>query len=179
MEYLPCKAELANLSTDWQQSWRLARLKGLGPEHTTFLWKLLHLLLPLKERVHRISPNTPPSCQLCNQNQNENMSHAFLTCTFNMGAGQTLVEILRNPMPNITMDKILRLEFQEIEEEMEFPLVWFTAAFLLAIWEKRSKSTRIRTYEIRAEIEGKISLLRETRFNDHVANLELLCGEIV
>ena len=133
MEYLPCKAELANPTTDWKQSWRLARLKGLGPDHTAFLWKLLHLLLPVKERVHRISPNTLPSCQLCNQNQNENMSHAFLTCTFNMGAGQALVEILKDPMPNITMDKILRLEFQDIEEEMEFTLVWFTAAFLFAI----------------------------------------------
>ena len=120
MEYLPCKVELANPTTDWKQSWRLARLKGLGPDHTAFLWKLLHLLLPVKERVHRISPNTPPSCQLCNQNQNENMYHAFLTCTFNMGAGQALVEILKDPMPNITMDKILRLEFQELEEEMEW-----------------------------------------------------------
>ena len=73
----------------------------------------------------------------------------------------------------------MRLELQDIEEEMEFTLVWFTAAFLFAIWEKRSKSTRIRTYEIRAEIEGKVSLLRETRFHDHVANLELFCGKIV
>ena len=103
MEYIPCKAELVNPSTDWKSSWHLARLRGLGPDHTTFLWKLLHLLLPVKERLHRISINTPPYCQLCNQNEIETMSHTFITCTFTMGAGQALVDALRNTMPNINM----------------------------------------------------------------------------
>ena len=179
MEYIPCKAELVNPSTDWKTSWHLARLRGLGPDHTTFLWKVLHLLLPVKERLHRISINTPPYCQLCNQNEIETMSHTFITCTFNMGAGQALVDALRNTMPNINMEKILHLEFYELDEDMEFPVVWFTAAFLFAIWERRSNATRIRKYEIRAEIEGKVSLLRETRFHEHVENLELLCQEIV
>ena len=82
-------------------------------------------------------------------------------------------------MPNINMEKILHLEFYEVDEDMEFPVVWFTAAFLFAIWERRSNATRIQKYEIRAEIEGKVSLLRETRFHEHVENLELLCQEIV
>jgi hypothetical protein len=28
MEFIPCKAELASPSTDWQFTWYLARLKG-------------------------------------------------------------------------------------------------------------------------------------------------------
>ena len=41
-KYIRTKVELASPVTDWERSWRLARLKGLGPEHTSFLFKLLH-----------------------------------------------------------------------------------------------------------------------------------------
>ena len=152
MEYIPCKAELASPTTDWDLTWQLVRLKGLGPDHSSFLWKLVHLLLPIKERIHRLSPTTSPLC--------------------------TLVAVLRDHMPTINMEKIMRLEFTDLEEDMEYPAVWFTAAFLLAIWERRQSGTRIRCYEIRAEIEGKISLLRETRFSEQVEKLKMLCRNI-
>ena len=45
----------------------------------------------------------------------EDMSHAFYTCDYNMGAGQTLIEVLRNIMSNISMEKVVRLEFSEVE----------------------------------------------------------------
>ena len=76
------------------------------------------------------------------------------------------------------MEKILRLDFGELSEEMELPLVWFTAAFLLAMWERRSGQKRIRCYDIRAEIEGKISLLRETSFNQNIPKLKILCDSL-
>ena len=36
---LPLNAEIASPSTYWQQTWRYDKLKGLGPELTTFLLK--------------------------------------------------------------------------------------------------------------------------------------------
>ena len=179
MEFIPCKAELASPSTDWQHTWHLARLKGLGPDNTSFLWKLLHQLLPVKERLHRLSPITPPYCTLCDQLMLvEDIKHIFYDCTHNVGAGLTLVVVLKDIMPDITIEKILRLEFTELEEDLEYPAVWFTAAFLLAIWEKRTKGLKIRKYEIRAEIESKVSLLRETRFKDYVAEIQILCEKL-
>ena len=137
------------------------------------------MLLPVKERLHRLFPNTPPYCSLCNQLMMiEDIPHAFFNCTHNMGAGHNLVAVLRDIMPDITMEKIMRLEFSDLEEDMEYPAVWFTAAFLFAIWGKRTKGLRIRTYEIRAEIESKVSLLRETRFNDYAADLKILCEKL-
>ena len=174
MEFIPCKAELASPTTDRDTTWQLVRLQGLGPEHTSFLWKLVHLLLPIKERIHRLSPTTSPLCTMCNDNMIESLHQTFNSYSHNNGAGPALVAVLRNYMPTINMEKIMRLEFNDLEEDMEFPTVWFTAAFLLAIWEHRQSGTRIRCYEIRAEIEGKISLLRETRFPDHVKKLKLL-----
>ena len=177
-DFLPCKAELAQPSNDWQKTWYLATMRGLGPEHTSFLWKLLHLLLPIKERLHRLSPATSPTCSLCSNSSYEDMDHAFLTCDHNQGAGDALVQVLSHHLPSISMEKILILEFEELSEDDEFPVVWFTAAFLLAIWERRTANQRIRCYEIRAEIEGKIALLRETSFKEHVPNLKLLCDRL-
>ena len=88
------------------------------------------------------------------------------------------VTVLTNLMPTITMKEILQLEFIDLESDMEYSAVWLTAAFLLAIWERRSSGTRIRCYEIRAEIEGKISLLRKTRFSENVEKLQMLCRSI-
>ena len=53
-EYIRCRAEVASPNTDWEISWRRARLKGLGTEAASFLWKLLHRLLPTEERLARI-----------------------------------------------------------------------------------------------------------------------------
>ena len=53
LSYIPTRLELASPETDWENSWRLARLKGLGPEHGSFLFKLLHKLLITKERLNR------------------------------------------------------------------------------------------------------------------------------
>ena len=173
-EFAPSRVELANPDTNWQQIWYFARLKGLGPDHTSFLWKLVHQLLPIKERLHRLSSTTSSLCTLCNENKSEDLTHAFYTCNFNQGAGQELSRVLKQHLPNITMENIMQLVFEDLSEEMEFPVVWFSAAFLLAIWERRTSNKRIRTYEIRAEIEGKISLLRETRYYENVEKLKLL-----
>ena len=63
-------------------------------------------------------------------------------------------------------------------KDIELSVVWFSAAFLLAIWNRRCSNSRIRTYDIRAEIESKVSLLRETRFKHQVDLLNLFCGWI-
>ena len=173
--FTPCKAELSSLSTDWDHVWHLARLKGLGPEHSSFLFKLIHQLLPVKSRVHRISPTTSPICSLCPSSATEDLMHTFFSCIFNQAAGQVLEDVLKEDLPNTTKEKILRLEFEVMDEDLELPIIWFTAAFLLAIWERRTSGMKVKTYEIRAEIEGKISLLRESRFKQHVGKLQQLC----
>ena len=90
--------------------------------------------------------------------------HAFFDCPFNEDAGKQLVEICSPLATNISPHKILKLDW-EMEAEMELPVVWLTAAFLLCIWNSRSNSKRPRLYTIRAELESKVSLLRETRYS--------------
>ena len=49
-EYIKCRVERSSPDTDWEQCWRLARLPGIGPENTSFLFKLMHQILPTQER---------------------------------------------------------------------------------------------------------------------------------
>ena len=47
------KVEIASPGTDWEKSWRFARLKGLCQEHTSFKFKLLQKISHSQERLQR------------------------------------------------------------------------------------------------------------------------------
>ena len=49
LRFIPCRAEIANTENDWETSWRRMRLKGLGLELMSFLFKMLHQLLITQE----------------------------------------------------------------------------------------------------------------------------------
>ena len=48
---VPCRAEVKNPEFDWDSAWSRARLHGLGSELTSFLFKVLHDLLPTQGQV--------------------------------------------------------------------------------------------------------------------------------
>jgi hypothetical protein len=178
-KYIACRTELANSDNDWEKTWKLARLKGLGPDITTFLWRLLHRLLPTQERVSRIvrNQNTSSHCQLCQEEIVEDLQHAFFLCSFNANAGNQLLGCLTNIMPRITSSQILLLNL-DIEEADEFPVVWLIGHFLFNIWSSRLAKKRIRLYMIRADLEARASLLSETRFKNYglkIGDLIQLC----
>ena len=47
----PCKTDMKNSTVDWSISWSLANLKGLNPTEKTFLWRIMHNLLPTQARL--------------------------------------------------------------------------------------------------------------------------------
>ena len=70
--------------------------------------------------------------------------------------------------PLVEVEAALRLEIN-VEEEFELPLVWMLATVFLAIWKLRVDKSRVQLYEVRAQLEAKINLLRET--HHHSANI--------
>merc|ERR1712030_15134 len=72
-QYIPCSCELLSPDNDW-------RLRGLSSEMTSFNFKLLPRLLPVKDRLHKITPTTPATCTLCSNSQPETVEHALLSC---------------------------------------------------------------------------------------------------
>ena len=175
-QYTSCRSELATPDNDWERSWRLARLRGLCPEMTTFLWRLLHRLLPTQDRVHRIVRKTTPSphCQLCQDGVVEDLQHAFFSCSFNANTGEVLRRCLSTLMPRLTRSQILVLNF-DLEPSEELPAVWLASHFLFNIWSSRVDKKKARLYAVRADLEARANLLRETRFQ----NDALRIGELI
>ena len=173
-EYIKCRAESASPSTDWETSWRRARMKGLGSEATSFLWKLLHRILPTEERLARILPNSSENCKLCPRPTTANLQHCFFQCVSTREVGSLLLNMVRQHDPSITADKLLRLEF-ESEASVEMPLVWISAQTMLYMWGIRAGGKTVNRIITRAILESKISLLRETRYaNEHLVGKELI-----
>ena len=167
-EYLPSKVEQLHPDVDWTNTWRLARLPGLGSEHCSFLFRLLHNLLPTRERLNRINSSSTITCRLCQDNIPEDQTHALFRCSFNNEAGQRLLDVL-----DTSPEKLLRLEVT-VEDDLEFPATWLTSAVLLSIWSYRNIAKKIRLYSIRAEVESKVALLRETRYRPAAEKIAIL-----
>jgi hypothetical protein len=167
MEYIRCRAELASPVTDWEASWRRARIKGLGSEATSFLWKLMHRLLPTEQRIARILPNSSENCKYCPMQTPADLVHSFFNCVKTRVVGRSLLTALRQHDPSVTPSGLLRLEFQE-EGDMERPLVWMTAHILNYMWITRTNGRVVDLVLTRAMLESKINLLRETRYSNEV-----------
>ena len=167
MQYVPSRSELLSPQTDWQLSWRLCRLKSLNSEMISFNFKLLHQLLPVRHRLHQLTPATSPLCSLCTNTQHETIEHALLSCPSNNGTGQDLISILQRVVPAVTPEQLLLLQFPDLNESQELSIVFLTAAWLLEVWDRRSKKMRINGFEIRTTLEARCSLLRETRFHNN------------
>ena len=157
--------EALNPNVDWERTWKRARLKGLSSDQSTFLWRLLHQLLPTLNRVHRMTPNTSPNCKHCLEGVPEDILHAFFNCTYNSQLSQSLLNTLSHYQPNINPSNILTLSF-ETDEDLELPIVWTVSNFLEEIWNHRKEKKRCSLVRIRADLEARVSLLRKTRFVD-------------
>ena len=159
-EYIKSRAELASPTTDWESSWRHARTKGLGSEATSFLWKLLHCLLPTEARLSTILPNTSGNCKLCPNPILADLKHCVFLCVSTREVG----------------NRLLRLEFSS-ETSAEMPIIWIIAQTLLYMCGVRSSGKKVSLLTTRATLESKISLLRETRYvNDQAILSEIVEG---
>ena len=117
-QYIPCKAEIQAPTIDWSITWKLVRLKGLDSELTSFNFKLIHGLLVTKKRMHQLNPVTQPTCSHCNDHVKEDIQHAMLDCSYNDGAGQSLLAVVQNHLPQFSPQCLLQLELGQLQEEV-------------------------------------------------------------
>ena len=161
-EMIPCRVETKNPEYDWERSWCRARLNGLGPRLSSFLFKILHNLLPTQERVSRTNQTEPGTCKLCTPDVIEDLEHALVTCSGNQGIGTAVLGSL--PLQHrVQGHHALKLQF-DLEDHLELPVVMFLSIAWSSIWESRAHGKKPEPYKVRADLEAKVSLLRETRF---------------
>ena len=165
--YIQSRAELAAPTTDWEVSWKRARLRGLESEVKSFFWKLLQLLLPTEQRLSRILPNSSQNCKLCQHPTTGDLEHAMFNCVSTRETGDWVISLARKCDLSATPSKLLRLDFT-CEQAEEMPLSWLLGQTMMYMWGVRSCGKNVDPVLTRAVLESKINLLRETRFvNDH------------
>ena len=174
-KYISTRTEERSPLTDWAECRRLARLRGLGPENTSFLFKLLHCTLVTQERLARTNPNQTSTCKLPGCLVQEDLKHALIECPGNNGAGYDVLNAIKTFVPGLRAEEALHLELR-LDGDLELPVVFAMAVAWRTIWELRFKKIRPQTYLVRAQLEARVSLLRECR---HFASAVDTLDEII
>ena len=157
-----CKVEEREPDQDWQLSFDLARRKGLSPDTKSFNFKLLHLLLPSKERLNQLLPTSSPSCVLCTSQQSESVLHALFDCDKNREAAQYLLHLVKIYDASCTELKAIRLNIHT-DALYELPTILMLSTGLEFIWTNRSQKKSTNLFMIRTEMELLVCLLRKSR----------------
>ena len=177
----PLKCQLAYPETDWDRSWRLARLKGLDPELKSFVLKMLWGIIPTRSRLHRIMSYLypTPDCQLCGGDAappHKTLQRAMLDCQANQGLPGRLLKVLQVYQPGAEQRHVLTLDLS-LDTSLELPMTWVIGSLLLSIWRQRSEG-RVNLAKTRAELEAKCRILREGKVRS-LTNAYALTAPIV
>ena len=162
----PCKVETKNPDINWEITWKRASLPGLSSADHSFLWKMLHNILPTHERLHRLGMNNimSPLCSQCDQGVNDDLSHALVTCPQNTEVTDWLLNQLLHVSPNILPHQLVLLSLVDIQEEHELPVTWLISQTLSYIWTQRSIQKKPTLFQTRALLEAGVSIMRKSRF---------------
>jgi hypothetical protein len=166
---IPSRVESLHPSTDWSETWRLARVQGLGSDLTGFLFKLVHCLLPTQDRVSRfggVADQNHGLCHFCPDDV-ETPLHAFFQCQHNMLSGLALLGYLQVLVPDLSPEAALRLELgRQLSDREELATMYMLSIGLKYIWEARVERKQVRVYKMRSEVEARVSILRKTRHTE-------------
>ena len=144
-------------------------MRGLSSKMSSFLFKLLHLLLPTQSEVLRIGADKEDAagnCSLC-KTAKEDLEHVFFACPASAEAGLATLGWAQRVTPYVTADSALRLELRgEPDDSQRLAATTIIAIGLCYIWEARINKKKVGRYDVRAELEATISLMRRTRHRE-------------
>ena len=160
-ELIPCRVEERYPEVTWEESYRLCRLPGLSPDSKSFMFRLIHTLLPSNERLHHLNQIPSPLCG-CGAGVVETYEHLFFHCEMNREASQSLLQCIKSYARDVTEEKALRLEI-EADEPFLLPVLSLLSSGLELIWNTRTVKKHTSLYTMRAELESSISIKRRSR----------------
>ena len=161
---IPVRAELSGQGQDWLATWAMLKTNGLSSENASFLFKLLHQLLPTQDRINRITKEMEV-CKVC-KTDSEDLWHAFFGCQPCKETSDLLLSYVSHLVPGISSKDVLSLNFATtVEENDRLPTLVLIATGLRYIWQTRADKKTVCRYKMRTEIEATISILRKTRYS--------------
>ena len=132
-QFLPCRAELASPDTDWSLAWAACRQPGIPPVLASFLWRLIHNLLPTQAKLHRINTIRSSVCKMPGCTETGSLNHELLLCSKNNGVGLKLISCLQQHIPGLVAEDVLRLDHGSAQEDMSLPITLLSAVILSTI----------------------------------------------
>jgi hypothetical protein len=163
---IPIRVENLDPTNDWLETWRLARISGLASDLNSFLFKMIHCLLPTQDRVQRLGVavgGQPGLCKLCHQDVEDTL-HALFSCQQSQVAGHALLGYAQKASPNLSPKESLKLHIgHNLQKEEELAVVCLLATGWLYIWQARLEKKQVCLFRMRAELEAMISVLRTSR----------------
>ena len=164
-QLIPLSIEILHPETDWTATWNIIRMKGLGSDLISFQFKMVHRLLPTRQRVARLGLDDGQAglCLQCRGGV-EDLTHCFFDCPKNMLVGLALLGCVQQLCPGLSADAAVRLELgmTSADDDCLAALCILTTG-LKYIWETRLEKKVVHKFRMRAEIEAKVSILRKTR----------------
>ena len=171
------KTENQNRNINWESIWPLCTLPGLDSTDSSFLFCLLHNLLPTQERLHRVLSHTVATADytLCTQNVVCDKLHALIFCPYNNGTGYWIIRSLRTLLPLLQPAQLISLNFGlNSSDENALPATWLAAKALNMVWLSRVNKKVTTIAATRAALEAGVMLLRKSRYNQNTTTLENL-----
>ena len=110
---IPVRPENLHPNSDWSQIW--LNMRTSGSELSSFLFKLLHGLLPTQDRVVRIgmADNGLPGVCLHCRASTETLQHCFFECPDSMVVGLALLGYAQAVVPDLSPEAALLLDFHQ------------------------------------------------------------------
>lgn len=156
--YLPCRAERLSPHIDWRSTWKRIRFPFSSSNTMTFLWKLMHKLLPSEGRLSSTLGNISPLCQLgCPDNTEANLEHCFFSCLLTYEVGAWLLDTVHIFVPNANAQSVLNLDLPANNA-----LIWIVANTLYFVWAKRSTKKKVSLISCLTHLRSEAVRLEET-----------------
>ena len=133
---IPVRAEISRPGQDWSATWAILKTRGLSSEDSSFLFKLLHQLLPTQDRINRITRESSV-CKVCKAAP-EDLVHAFFDCLPCKDASALLLSYVSLLVPGATPIDILTLNLAgSVEESVYLASLVLIATGLSYMWKSR------------------------------------------
>ena len=139
----------------------------------SFLWKMLHCILPTQDRLHRMNmPNaSSPLCVQCTAGELDDIEHALLRCSKVKPGADFLLKTLKLEIPDLTLERIKYLDFRT--EDLLVP-TYLTAATLSQLWISRTCTRNFSWQSVHSNVEQSILTLMKTRFSLAASRLQCM-----
>ena len=114
-------------------------------------------------RVGADREDTTGLCSLCKAESGD-LEHAFFACPLSLEAGLATLGLAQQVTPNITGEMALRLDLRgDLDDDQRLAATTIIAVGLCFIWEARVNKKKVERYEVRAELEAVVCLMRRSR----------------